>query len=86
MGRPRKKIDVLGEGPALLKRLKKEKRGWQRERLLVIKRVLEGEESQCVADELERSQAPFRAGLTSFVKAELKACCRRERALAQRVA
>lgn len=66
MGRPRRKIDVLGETPALLKRLKKEKHGWQRERLLALKRVLEGAESQSVADELERSQATIQKWINKF--------------------
>jgi len=66
MGRPRKKFDVLGEAPALLKRLKKESRGWQRERLLAIKQVLEGAESQSVADQLERSQATIQNWINKF--------------------
>ena len=57
MARPRKQIDILGEGPELLRLLKKEKPGWKRERMLAIKRALEETPNQTVADELGRSQA-----------------------------
>lgn len=66
MGRLRKKIDVQGEAPALFNCLKKEKSGWQRERLLALKKVLEGEETQSVADQLERSQATVQNWINKF--------------------
>lgn len=66
MGRPRKKIDVLGQAPKLLKRLKKEKPGWQRERMIALKLAMEGEQTQAVADDLGRSQATVQVWINKF--------------------
>lgn len=66
MGRPRKQIDTLGEGPELLRLFKKEKPGWKRERMLVIKRVLEEAPTQSVADELGRSQGTVQLWINKF--------------------
>jgi len=60
------KIDVRGESEALLLRFKKEKPGWQRERLLALKRVMEGDPTQRVADELGRSQATVQTWINKF--------------------
>ena len=48
MPRPRKKIDPLGVGPELLARFKSEAPGWQGERMLAIKRTMEGTGTQQV--------------------------------------
>lgn len=66
MGRPRKQIDTMGEGPELLRLFKKEKPGWKRERLLAIKRALEEVPTQVVADDLGRSQATIQSWINKF--------------------
>lgn len=66
MPRPRKTIDVHGEGPEVLRRLKKERPGWQRERLLAIKRVLEETPTLTVANELGRSENTIQAWINKF--------------------
>ena len=66
MARPRKKIDMLREAPKLLDKLKKEKPGWRRERMVALKLVLEGEPTQAVADDLGRSQATLQSWINKF--------------------
>jgi transposase len=43
MARPRKKLDMHGQGPEVLRLLKKTPAGWKRERLLAVKLGLENE-------------------------------------------
>jgi transposase len=43
MARPRKKLDTHGQGPEVLRLLKKTPAGWKRERLLAVKLGLENE-------------------------------------------
>ena len=43
MARPRRPLDVKGEGPAVLRLIKREPAGWRRERLTAVKLGLEGE-------------------------------------------
>jgi len=66
MGRTRKKIDMLGEAPKLLERLKTQKPGWQRERMIALKLVLAGEATQATADTLGRSQATIQSWINKF--------------------
>ena len=66
MARPRGPVDLKGEGPELLKRLKKEKAGWKRERLLAIKRVLEEVPTLAVSEELGRSENTVQSWINKF--------------------
>lgn len=66
MGTARKKIDVLGDGPKLLERLKSQKPGWQRERMIAIKMVLAGEATLSTADALGRSQSTVQLWINKF--------------------
>ena len=43
MARPRKKLDTHGQGPEVLRLLRKTPAGWKRERLLAVKLGLENE-------------------------------------------
>ena len=56
MGRGRKPIVPNGEAPKLLRRFKETKPGWQRERLLAVKRVPEEVPTLTVAEEMGRSE------------------------------
>ena len=66
MARPRGPVDLKGEGAELLKRLKKEKAGWKRERLLAIKRVLEEVPTLAVSEELGRSENTVQSWINKF--------------------
>jgi len=66
MSRPRKRIDVLGDGPRLLEALKEETSGWKRERMLAIKLVLKGASNQKVADDLSRGKGTILNWINKF--------------------
>ncbi len=66
MARLRRKIDEQGEGDDLLEALKGEPSGWRRERMIALKLVMEGRETQSVADELSRSQATIQTWINKF--------------------
>lgn len=66
MARPRRKIDEQGESADLLEALNCEASGWRRERMIALKLVMEGRETQSVADELSRSQATIQAWINKF--------------------
>ena len=59
-------LHCLGVGNELLERFKSESSGWKRERLLAIKRAMEGAVTQQVADDLGRSQATVQTWINRF--------------------
>ena len=61
----RDKIDKLNESALLLERLKLEK-GWQRERLLVIKSALEGETLKGLSKTFSRSHTTVQNWINRF--------------------
>lgn len=65
MGRPRAKIDTHGEADEVLDRLRGAK-GWQRERLLVIKRALEGAGTVELAKKMSRSHTTIQDWIDRF--------------------
>ena len=60
MARPRKKLDTHGQGPEVLRLLKKTPAGWKRERLLAVKLGLENELG---IREIAEQMAQFKAEL-----------------------
>lgn len=65
MARARKTIDKLGEASILIERLKKEK-GWQRERLLVIKAAMEGDTLRVLSKRFSRSHTTVQDWINRF--------------------
>lgn len=66
MGRIRTKIDQLDEAPLLQAKLKNEKPGWRRERMLVIKMALEGHGNRQIAQKFERSPVTVQSWVNKF--------------------
>lgn len=67
MARPREKLDKRGEGAEVLRRVKSEKEGWKRERLLAVKHGLEGELNlEEIAQAVGRSRSQVQIWLDLF--------------------
>jgi len=72
MARPRKPIDPLGEKDILYATLKKQKPGWQRERLLAIKQALEGKNSHEIAKDIGRGYSTVKGWIDKFREGGVK--------------
>lgn len=66
MARPRKPIDPLRQQGRLLETLENQKPGWQRERLLALKKSLEGKTNATIAKDLERSPTTVQSWIDKF--------------------
>lgn len=66
MARTRKRIDIQGDAPKLLKLLETEAPGWRRERMLAIKLAMQETPTQKVADDFDRSQATIQTWINKF--------------------
>jgi transposase len=74
MARTRRNLDEQGEGEQLLERLRRQRAGWQRERLLAVRWGLEGELSlQEVAAQLGRARSSIQQWFEAFRRGGLEA-------------
>jgi transposase len=65
MARKRETIDKLNESPILIERLNTEK-GWQRERLLVLKSAMEGDTLKVLSNRFSRSHTTIQDWINRF--------------------
>ena len=74
MARTRRKLDEQGDGKALLARLRRQRAGWQRERLLAVKWGLEGELTlEQIAAQLGRARSSIQQWFDAFRRGGVEA-------------
>ena len=74
MARTRRNLDEQGEGETLLERLRRQRAGWQRERLLAVKWGLEGELTlEEIAAQLGRARSSIQQWFDAFRRGGVEA-------------